>query len=254
MTSTNGETLLVVENLCAPLFESAASLWSGVSFSVERGTILCLVSPFIRLFRHKGPDCSLPSLLPTPISTQRGPSGSGKSVLLKCLAHLLVYPQGTLSLSGQSPSTLGVPVWRSKVLYLPQRPALLPGTPAEFWDTLRAFKSRQGQQRNPGNPWEIAKEWGIEPGLFQQTWGSLSGGESQRIALAISLALKPVVLLLDEPTSALDSQAASQVEATLLRVSAEGRQTCIWVTHSDEQAARVATESLNLAGYLHAEV
>lgn len=132
----------------------------------------------------------------SPTSVQRGPSGSGKSVLLKCLAHLLVYPTGTIHLSGQSPADLGVPVWRSKVLYLPQRPALLPGTPNEFWETLKGFKSRKGRE-DLGDPWQIAAEWGIARPQWDQTWGSLSGGEGQRIALAVALALKPAVLLLD---------------------------------------------------------
>ncbi|KAL8283259.1 hypothetical protein RQP46_006037 [Phenoliferia psychrophenolica] len=134
----------------------------------------------------------------TEADKDRGPSGCGKSVLLKCLAHLLVYPTGTLRLSGQTPLELGVPLWRSKVLYLPQRPALLPGTPSEFWDTLRAFKSRKGREAELGDPWKISAEWGIAPALFEQTWGSLSGGEGQRIALAVALALKPTVLLLDD--------------------------------------------------------
>ncbi|KAM0756587.1 P-loop containing nucleoside triphosphate hydrolase protein [Meredithblackwellia eburnea MCA 4105] len=220
------ETLLTVQDLEAPQFGTAPPLWSGVQLEVKKGTILCV----------------------------RGPSGSGKSVLLKCIASLLVYDKGEVRLLGQTARELGVPLWRSRILYLPQRPALLPGTPNEFFTTLKGFKSRRGLEASLGDPKEVAKEWGIAAGLFDQTWGSLSGGEAQRIALAIALALKPTILLLDEPTSALDAHAATLVEDTILRGTPATRQTCLWITHSDEQCQRVATSTFDLSGFLNHEV
>lgn len=188
MSATTPEPLLTVRDLGAPPFGTSAPLWSGVSFDLVPGEILCLVRPLLPL-------SSLNCLLtPNPL-LQRGPSGSGKSVLLKSLAYLLPNTTGTVLLHSQSAPTLGVPLWRSRVLYLPQRPALLPGSPSEFFDTLRGFKCRKGNET--GDPREIAREWGIGDELWQRGWGELSGGEAQRIALSIGLALRPEVLLLD---------------------------------------------------------
>lgn len=141
--------------------------------------------------------------LPGQILVLRGPSGSGKSVVLKCLAELLVYPSGSIELKGKNAASMGYPKWRSRVLYLPQRPALLPGTPGEFWETLIGFKSRNTTElsgvtsRARKDPRELAELWGVSRESWNQSWGSLSGGEAQRIALAVGLALEPEVLLLD---------------------------------------------------------
>ena len=77
-----------------------------------------------------------------------------------------------------------------------------------------------------------------------QEWNILSGGERARASLAIAVALGPDVLLLDEPTSALDPQTTLAVERSLC--SGEAASILVWVTHSDEQHARVATHTLEL--------
>lgn len=185
---TQEQPLLSCTNLTAPSFTpTSAPLWTNVTLSLPPSSILAL----------------------------RGPSGCGKTVLLKSLAHLLVYPTDTtppprITLSGKTPNEVGIPRWRAKVLYLPQRAALLPGTPNEFFGTLCGVASRKGEeeQKRIGDPKRIANEWGIGEGLWEQKWGELSGGEAQRIALAVALALKPDVLLLDGE-SALPEHAAS---------------------------------------------
>jgi len=179
--SNNDAVLLKVEDLTAPVLSEedsndadnrtsrASPLWSNVSLSISPGDILVI----------------------------QGPSGGGKSVLLKCLAHLLRYPSGRVYLHGKTPEQISIPVYRSKVLYLAQRPALLPGTPREFFQEVSNFGSRKGRKHELGDPIRIARAWNIQQDKWDQTWGQLSGGEGQRIALAIGLALKPEVLLLD---------------------------------------------------------
>jgi len=66
-------------------------------------------------------------------------------------------------------------------------------------------------------------------------WSTLSGGQAARAALAISLALRPAVLLLDEPTAACDPVAAVRVEEALKASGAA----LIWVSHDPEQPKRV---------------
>ncbi len=75
----------------------------------------------------------------------------------------------------------------------------------------------------------------------------LSSGERQRLALLRAIARKPRVLLLDEPTSGLDSDSARRVEAMLLDRIANGVG-ILMVTHDPEQARRMGTHHLRLAG------
>jgi len=185
-----------------------------------------------------------------------GKSGSGKSTMLKCLAHLNLY-KGEIEYHGQSPISFGIPEYRTRVLYVPQRPALLPGSPRDFFETIHRFKSRQNVDDTAGtiashveSAASIAENWGIEAELWDRSWASLSGGEAQRMALVIALAIKGTeVLLLDEPTSALDSGSVDVVEKVLKNLPqshSSGIKAVICITHSEEQAARLATRRLKI--------
>lgn len=181
----NGGNLLTVHRLTAPTLATVnvrsttppLPLFSDITLHVDAGEILVI----------------------------QGPSGAGKSVLLKCIAHLLVWSEGNIRLKGRQAIDYGIPDWRVRVLYLPQRPALLPGTPLDFLKTVKSYKARkQYWQQRFGNssgrnvdPVDIAQQWLVEEACWNKTWNNLSGGEAQRIALAIGLALDPEVLLLD---------------------------------------------------------
>lgn len=102
----------------------------------------------------------------------------------------------------------GIPTYRTRVLYLPQRPSLLPGTPRDFLKVISSFSSRKRSAKSKLNehisatdaerPIEVAKAWGIEEELWDRNWSNLSGGESQRVAMAIAVGLNAAeVLLLD---------------------------------------------------------
>jgi len=215
-----------------PLFEAKNLSWSklpghvvfsNVSFSIKSGDILVLT----------------------------GKSGAGKSTLLKCLAHMNVY-EGEIFLHGQPPKAYGIPSFRTRVLYIPQRPALLPGSPRAFHNIVHNFASRKQSGTDPEEHMSsaayIASLWGIEDELWDRDWGNLSGGEAQRLALAIGLSIQGTeILLLDEPTSALDIGSAGAVEkyiAALPKSVNSSIQAIVWVTHSAEQAAAVGTRRL----------
>ncbi|KAI0273640.1 P-loop containing nucleoside triphosphate hydrolase protein, partial [Gloeopeniophorella convolvens] len=181
-------------------------------------------------------------------------SGAGKSTLLKCLAHLNLY-HGTVEFRGKPPKSYGVPTYRTYVQYVPQRPSLLPGTPRDLIETLSTFHARLAPERITGDALhleralELAERWGIGRELWDRPWGSLSGGEAQRLSLAIPHGLNSAeVLLLDEPTSALDAETSAMVERTLVEeVRADSAlKAVVWITHSEEQAARVGTRFLQL--------
>ncbi|KAK7054883.1 hypothetical protein VNI00_003346 [Paramarasmius palmivorus] len=193
----------------------------------------------------------------------QGKSGSGKTTLLKCIANLNLY-SGTILLHGKAPrsydSTTGIPSYRVKVSYIAQRAPILPGTPRDFLNTITTgFKARK---RTPTRKYteieELAKSFGIEPELWDREWSNLSGGETQRIALAIGVGLDTAeVLLLDEPTSALDLESSLQVERFLLdelRSAESALKAIVWITHSEEQAHRVGTRFIHISdGKFHEE-
>ncbi|KAI8854106.1 P-loop containing nucleoside triphosphate hydrolase protein [Chytridium lagenaria] len=152
----------------------------------------------------------------------RGPSGCGKSTLLRCIAQLIPYDDGIVTLDGRSPMDYGIPLWRTHIHYVPQLP---PFASQKTWVHKR-------KQREPV---AIAETWSLSRDSWDKPWNQLSGGEIQRIALAIAVSKEPDVLLLDEPTSALDPATALLVEQTLCLMN------CIWITHSPEQERRIAT-------------
>jgi len=200
----------------------------------------------------------------------QGKSGSGKTTLLKCLAHLNLY-DGDILYRGKKPQSYGIPTYRTRVLYVPQRPSLLPGTPRDFLNTISKFNSRNprsGVLQKKGTdhpavpdlkaPAEVASAWGIEEELWDRNWSNLSGGESQRISLAIAVGLQNAeILLLDEPTSALDAGNSDAVEKYILEeVKSSGGElkAVVWITHSAAQAKRVGTRFLRVtAGGIHEE-
>ncbi|CAL1705038.1 unnamed protein product [Somion occarium] len=128
----------------------------------------------------------------------QGKSGAGKSTLLKALAHLTLY-EGEIDYRGKTPQSYGIPNYRTRVLYVPQRPSLLPGTPREFLKVVTGFKSHKSQHTlDIHEPIRVGKAWGIEEELWDRNWSNLSGGESQRVALAIAVGMRTAeILLLD---------------------------------------------------------
>ncbi|EFJ52029.1 hypothetical protein VOLCADRAFT_72992, partial [Volvox carteri f. nagariensis] len=180
-------------------------------------------------------------LEPGEILFVRGPSGVGKSLLLRALACLDQPQGGTLLLNGCPPAQVGYPAWRTAVSYVPQsRASSLRGTPAELYFRAQRFGSQRGRPR--GDLPALIHSLGLEQSVLNQQWGELSGGQAQRVTLAVSLALGARVLLLDEPTSACDPLATLRVERVLSSCGAA----LVWVTHDQQQPTRVGGRLLEL--------
>ncbi|ORZ32996.1 P-loop containing nucleoside triphosphate hydrolase protein [Catenaria anguillulae PL171] len=183
----------------------------------------------------------LDAVLSPVILAIMGPSGTGKSTLLKCIAGLDSFDYGTVKLDGKTPAEYGIPQWRSRVLYVPQRPPLQRISPLEYWDEITSFAAQKSRASKLRDPVEIAEQWNVPSSLWEKSFTELSGGEAQRIMLAIGVGTNPDLLLLDEPTSALDPTSTLLVEDMLKRQGS-----CLWVTHSEVQMQRVATHVLRL--------
>jgi ABC-type iron transport system FetAB ATPase subunit len=102
----------------------------------------------------------------------KGPSGVGKTLLLRSLAALDPFDSGTLSLDGSSPRDLGRPAWRAAVTYVHQQRVALPGTPSDLYLKLQQLGAQRGRER--GDLQAIAVNLGLEPDQFNQLWRELS--------------------------------------------------------------------------------
>ncbi|KAF5315855.1 hypothetical protein D9611_004701 [Ephemerocybe angulata] len=189
----------------------------------------------------------------------QGKSGSGKSTLLKCIGHLVTY-DGHILYRGKTTQQIGIPLYRTKVLYVPQRPSLLPGSPVDFLRTILSLGAHQVHLKETNSGFkevhkratEISHQWGVSDDLWERDWTQLSGGEAQRLLLAVAVSLDTAeVLLLDEPTSALDSESSTLVEEFMVEhVNSEqsSLRALVWITHSAEQGRRVGNKFVYFSG------
>ena len=170
----------------------------------------------------------------------QGPSGAGKTLLLRAIADLDPN-EGLVCLDGHDRSILAGPEWRRLVGYVPAEPGWWADTVGEHfneWTAALPFV------RELGFPDE-AKAWPIS---------RLSTGERLRPALIRALMVQPKVLLLDEPTAALDAASVAAVES-LIATRVRAGLAVLWVTHDAEQARRIARRLLVVkAGQLREEI
>jgi putative ABC transport system ATP-binding protein len=171
-----------------------------------------------------------------------GPSGSGKSSLLRLLNRLDEPTDGSVYLEALSYRALAPRELRRRVGMLLQSPYLFPGTVAA---NLAYGPAAHGEDLDDAAVEELLESVGLG-GYASRDVGRLSGGEAQRVSLARTLANRPEVLLLDEPTSALDEAAQLGVERLICGVIGERDLTCLIVTHDRAQASRMAQRAVVL--------
>jgi polar amino acid transport system ATP-binding protein len=182
-----------------------------------------------------------------------GPSGGGKSTLLRCINGLETFHAGEIRVgemtlkAGTSTNSSSLPKLRRLVGMVFQQFNLFPhltalqnvmcgpvhalGRPkSEAAETAKTLLNRVG----------LSEKLNVKP-------DSLSGGQQQRVAIARALAVKPEVMLFDEPTSALDPQMAAEVLA-VMRDLASGGQTMIVVTHDMDFAKQAMVVNRMEAG------
>jgi putative ABC transport system ATP-binding protein len=166
------------------------------------------------------------------IVTIEGPSGGGKTTLLRSLATLLATSTGEVFLEGVNTRQLSPRVVRTRVAYVPQSPAMLDGTVA---DNVMAGPRFRGVELSAERVSSLLEQSGLTGQIATSSAADLSGGERQRVAIARALANDPRVLLFDEPTSALDPPAAAVMLEMIRQLAVDGRAIVV-VTHLREQA------------------
>lgn len=212
------------------------------------------------------------SLTKGEIGIVQGPSGAGKSALMRVLSGLTGADSGDVFVSDLKGNLLlsdckngsglcDMVRWRSEVRYVTQYKVDIPGTPRDFIDRIQKYRVGTDLLK-PNNlvssTIAYLEAWGMEsstsdPAIFNlenehnpfldKEWKSLSGGESQRMLLAIALSTQPRILLLDEATSGLDARTEQRVEKSLIDYVNVSGAAILWVTHSEDIAARLVKGS-----------
>ena len=140
-----------------------------------------------------------------------GKSGSGKSALLRAILGFISFSKGSIQVDGlvQTPQTIDA--IRRKIAWMPQELFL----PCEWVkDMVRLpfqLKANKDSVFSEQQLIENLELLGLSSGLLQKRVSEVSGGERQRIMLAVSAMLSKKIILLDEPTSALDSASCCKV-------------------------------------------
>lgn len=170
-----------------------------------------------------------------------GPSGAGKSTLLSLIAGFLQINSGELRLNGEDHSR--TPPARRPVSMLFQENNLFPHLTVAQNIGLGFHPGLKLSQAHKQALQEIAQRVGLETYLHRLP-GQLSGGQRQRAALARCLVRQQPILLLDEPFSALDPALRKEMLQLVDEVCRERQITLLMVSHSIEDAARIAPRSV----------
>jgi sulfate/thiosulfate transport system ATP-binding protein len=174
-----------------------------------------------------------------------GPSGGGKSTLLRIIAGLETPDSGTIEIQGEDSTNLSPQ--RRNVGFVFQHYAAFKhmtvfGNVAFGLEIRKRPKAEINARVN-----ELLELVHLEQ-FAQRYPAQLSGGQRQRMALARALAVEPKVLLLDEPFGALDAQVRKELRTWLRRLHDEVHVTTVFVTHDQEEAMEVADEIVVMAG------
>ena len=173
-----------------------------------------------------------------------GPSGTGKSTMLRCLLGLVEPTQGEIAVCGETLTAHSVWQIRSHMAFVPQEADLGQGTARDFLERPFHYKINAPIAGNSERLPELLQAVGLDESLLASAVGELSGGEKQRIALVSALLLDRPILLLDEVTSALDKESAGRVCELLAGLK---DRTIVGVVHEGE-GLPFATREISVVG------
>ena len=129
-----------------------------------------------------------------------GPSGRGKSSLLKIIQAYLIPAKGEISIDGLTLNRLQVKNIRNKMAYVPQNIHLPVKNGTELLEMLAISQLSEKAEI-------FCEKLGLPREMLSRSFDEMSGGQKQRIVIAVCLSLEREILLLDEPTASLDDEA-----------------------------------------------
>ena len=179
-----------------------------------------------------------------------GKSGSGKSVLIKCIVRLLNPDDGTINVLGENVNTLnsdGLGELRKKIGFLFQSGALYDSMTVkqnlEF--PLRRIKKNLTQKEIDEKVKEVLENVGLSDAIDKMP-SQLSGGMRKRISLARTIVVDPMIMLYDEPTTGLDPATSDEISSLINDVQKKYKTSSIIITHDIECARTTADRVIML--------
>lgn len=174
------------------------------------------------------------------IVTLFGPSGAGKTTILKMIAGLLTPQTGTVEFTGNNCRANTLLVFQDYLLF----PHMTVRENIAFGLKIRHVAHAEVRQRVA----EMVTEFQLA-GLEKQYPAQLSGGQQQRVALARAIILRPKLLLLDEPFSSLDGNLRQQMYAYLRRLQARYHFAVIMVSHDQQETFLLSDRVVVIANH-----
>jgi phospholipid/cholesterol/gamma-HCH transport system ATP-binding protein len=179
-----------------------------------------------------------------------GKSGSGKSVLIKCIVRLFNPDYGTINILGEDVSTLNnesLGELRKKIGFLFQSGALYDSMTVrqnlEF--PLRRIKKNLSKKEIDEKVYEALENVGLSDALDKMP-SQLSGGMRKRISLARTIVVDPMIILYDEPTTGLDPATSDEISSLINDVQKKYKTSSLIITHDIECARNTANRAIML--------
>lgn len=179
-----------------------------------------------------------------------GGSGSGKSVLLRCILGLITPDRGSIEIDGENILTVSDKrreALRSEIGMLFQNAALFDSLPV--WENVtfgllaRKRLSRKDARAHAGS---ILAQVGLDPSVGELYPSELSGGMQKRVGLARAIAATPNILFFDEPTTGLDPIMGAVIDGLIVDCVKKLGSTAIAITHDMASAQRIGDEAAML--------
>ncbi|MCS6830864.1 MAG: metal ABC transporter ATP-binding protein [bacterium] len=168
-----------------------------------------------------------------------GPNGAGKTTLLRAVLGLVPLSSGSITLFGTPIADLGE--LRKKVGYVPQRLDYDRYLPLTVKEMLRAY----APHALPSSIEDALREVGVRP-MLHHPIGKLSGGQLQRVVIALNLLRQPEILFLDEPATGVDIEGESRFYDIIERLREQHHLTVVLVSHDLSVVTRYASQVLCL--------
>lgn len=183
------------------------------------------------------------ALKPGEVTTLLGPSGAGKTIILKLIMGLTWATRGTVRVMGHDMATINERDLRDLRVNLGM---LFQG--AALFDSCTVFENIAYGLRERGETNEalltdvVASRLAMVglPGIESKYPPQLSGGQKKRVALARALASSPKIMLYDEPTTGLDPTSTCKIDELIVKFAKESGITSLVVTHDIQSARRIS--------------